>query len=81
MTVINAACTVHPLAHHYGRREMRMQTATVEIAAFRQYDASVPWLLTVFITTKHAATSAGAYPQAYAVMDDFGTLVIVGGWL
>ena len=50
----------------------------------QRIDGPAPnWLITVSVTTEHAiaAGAAGSYPQARAVMDDFGTLVIVRGWL
>ena len=57
-----------------------VSTFKVEIFAWRRYDAPVPWLLTAMISLAHSAGTAGAYPQAYAVTDDYGNLVIVGAW-
>lgn len=38
------------------------------------------WLLTLVVGVEHS-TKTNAYPQCRAVVDDFGNLVIVGGWL
>lgn len=37
-----------------------------------------PWLITLGVQICHGFK--GAYPQARAVIDDFGNLVIVRGW-
>ena len=42
------------------------------------------YLITLSISTLHGHIGGGcveaAFPQAHAVVDDFGTLVIVRGW-
>lgn len=42
------------------------------------------WLVTMHIGTMHACNAGGhihaAYPQNWAVVDDFGNLVFVRGW-
>lgn len=42
------------------------------------------WLLTISISVAHGQEGGGpllaAYPQAHAVMDDYGTLVCVTPW-
>lgn len=45
----------------------------------RTFDERTPaWLLTLDVMNMHGFNAS--YPQARAVVDDFGTLVIVGGW-
>lgn len=57
--------------------------AQVEVDFFRRYElepsAMAPYLLTVGIRPSLHGRD-GAYPQSLAVMDDFGTLRIVGRW-
>ena len=42
------------------------------------------YLITLGVSTQHGHSNGGiveaAYPQDHAVVDDFGTLVIVRGW-
>lgn len=47
---------------------------------FRSYGADQNYLITLSITTEHAP-NGDAYPMARAVIDDFGTLVLVRGWV
>lgn len=48
---------------------------------YRRFDVTgAPWRVMLSILRKYvAATSAADHPVASAVVDDFGTLVIVGG--
>ena len=50
----------------------------------RLHDSSTaaPWLVTLGIPPHHAAGARSwSYPQARAVIDDFGNLVVVTPWL
>ena len=57
--------------------------AMIEAMWHRMRTAPV-YLITLCIGIEHSHTGGGlsgtAYPQAHAVVDDFGTLVIVRGW-
>lgn len=68
-----------PQARFYGRSF----DTHVECSAQRVYSDELPrppWLLTLDIG--HSGHGQGfAYPQARAVVDDYGTLQVVGGWL
>jgi len=46
----------------------------------RRYDRLRAWLLTIELGPDHVMAHGTAYPHARAVVDDFGNLVIVGGW-
>ena len=59
-------------------------TASVDVIWHRTRCEQQNYLLTACIGIKHSHESGGvsgaAYPQARAVVDDFGTLVIVEAW-
>jgi hypothetical protein len=57
-----------------------MDSSKIVLWTQRTYDTRVPYLLTLCVGPQHA-DALSAYPQARAVMDDFGNLVIVRGWL
>lgn len=46
----------------------------------RSYGESQTYLVALSVGTDHGR-NGDAYPMARAVMDDFGTLVLIRGWL
>lgn len=60
-----------------------MEFGTIELWTQRsrgEAELRGPYLLTLSVGVDHGR-KGDAYPQARAVMDDFGTLVLVSGWL
>ena len=56
-----------------------MQTCTVEIYLMRS--PAKPWLYLLTLFTGLRGLHEGpTYPQAWAVVDDFGNLVVVSAW-
>lgn len=59
-------------------------SSSVGITWHRSRGEQQNYLLTIDISTKHSHENGGlfnaAYPQARAVVDDYGTLVIVRAW-
>jgi hypothetical protein len=57
--------------------------APVNTAHYRVFDVPAPnWFVMVDIGNDHSGAGLRhSYPSARAVVDDFGTLVIVRGWL
>ena len=57
-------------------------TTRVEAQVQRRYSEGAPHLITMFVSIPAGTDSAGAcrFPQAHAVTNDFGDLVIVRGW-
>jgi len=58
---------------HYG--------ASTSVNAQHTHGGTAPqrWLITVNLSPDEVG-HAGCYPQARAVVDDFGSLRVVGGW-
>ena len=58
--------------------------AMIEVDLQRLRDERQTYLITLYIKPCHGWAGGGVdcavYPQAHAVVDDFGTLVIVRGW-
>lgn len=54
--------------------------AHIRVHFNRRYDRLQAYLLTMHIGPEHTTPLGTAYPHARAVVDDYGNLVIVGGW-
>lgn len=61
---------------------MTMWTQPVAVMCFKAHDKPAPsWRVMVEIAAIHDGPQSGSWPVSRAVVDDFGNLVLVGGWL
>ncbi len=52
--------------------------ACIWVRTYRQNGPA--WLITLSVDGAHGSSGCTAYPQARAVVDEFGNLVAVKGW-
>ena len=61
---------------------MNFGTSSISCWWQRTFDHRQPaWLITLSVSPNYTSRVGIAFPQSRAVVDDFGTLVIVGDWL
>ena len=59
------------------------ERSKIEATWHRAYGYAFTWIISIKVGHKHGLGGGGiasGFPQARAVVDDFGTLVLVGEW-
>jgi hypothetical protein len=68
-------------APHFDSAEVGHARIDADFFRLHGSDALAPYLITLCVRTHHAVKPGLGYPQARAVIDDFGTLQVVREWL